>query len=922
MSTRRFMVWITPGLTRMFSPKRWSVVKVFSVILTIFITWATILVLSGSETIHRFRIRLIPNTDILPAPLNHKDLMSSKNLAASLPTDDELVQHLRNQNGALDPYISDKLGINRISGGSPYLEVPDMMAEVPSDLPTPYKKVLILVEDTSAPLVLTLGQFFGQQRIDYKTLANKAELPRLTSVEDNSPKYSLFVFDDFVSYLSMPESKKRVLDEYCSYYRVGILAMSQSARSGEIELFSDLKLKIQHRMKLQHYKLEPSSPIWRVGKPEAVYQDQLPSQDWSVFTASHPTYRPLAYSTVAADWDGTKTDVNVTKFGCVVAIHDIGMMDKIQKIIIGYDINFWLNSIVGMDAITFLSNGNLGLTLDRYVQVDVDDMFVGKTGIRTHIKDADAMAASQEKIRKIVPGFRWVLGFSGGSFQTGNPEEAKGDQRMIEIADKFIWFDHMYKHEQPHLLNATHLRQSMASNMEFAQEKKIPVMRDYMVTPHHSGIYPVVDTLYDAWVEERGVTCTSTEEYPRYVPHWERRGFIYKGVMVIPRQTCRLFTHINTFEEYQGGKEELDISIKGGYLFKVFLYTPVMIFMTHMSNYANDQLAQYSFEHVTEFVAQYTNLRMQTLPPVEIAKKYFQLYPDEVLPIWTNPCDYNKHMETWPKEKSCDHFPSFVIVGPQKTGTTALHTFLEAHPALKSSKKDPQYFEEVQFFNNKNYAIGIDWYMKHFDDAEKGVMQFEKSANYFDNEFTPQRMFALLPNAKIVVILAEPARRAYSWYQHLRSHEDPTVMNYTFYEVVSSTENSPRHLRDTRNRCLKPGEYATHLSRWLKFYPRNQIFLVDGDQLNKDPIMTMNKLQKFIAVTPYIDYYKMLRFDKEKGFYCLVEQGCLSPSKGRKYNPMDAESSRLLKNHYAPHNAQLRTLLTDLGRPHPRWLMT
>ena len=60
-----------------------------------------------------------------------------------------------------------------------------------------------------------------------------------------------------------------------------------------------------------------------------------------------------------------------------------------------------------------------------------------------------------------------------------------------------------------------------------------------------------------------------------------------------------------------------------------------MIFMTHMSNYANDQLAQYSFEHVTEFVAQYTNLRMQTPPPVAIAKKYFSMYPDEVLPIWT-----------------------------------------------------------------------------------------------------------------------------------------------------------------------------------------------------------------------------------------------------------------------------------------------
>ena len=48
------------------------------------------------------------------------------------------------------------------------------------------------------------------------------------------------------------------------------------------------------------------------------------------------------------------------------------------------------------------------------------------------------MAASQEKIRKIVPGFKWVLGFSGGSFQAGNPEEAKGDQRMLGESFKLI----------------------------------------------------------------------------------------------------------------------------------------------------------------------------------------------------------------------------------------------------------------------------------------------------------------------------------------------------------------------------------------------------------------------------------------------------------------------------------------------------
>lgn len=42
---------------------------------------------------------------------------------------------------------------------------------------------------------------------------------------------------------------------------------------------------------------------------------------------------------------------------------------------------------------------------------------------------------------------------------------------------------------------------------------------------------------------------------------------------------------------------------------------------------------------------------------------------------------------------------------------------------------------------------------------------FEKSANYFDSEVAAQRAAALLPKAKIITILINPADRAYSWYQ-------------------------------------------------------------------------------------------------------------------------------------------------------------
>ena len=42
---------------------------------------------------------------------------------------------------------------------------------------------------------------------------------------------------------------------------------------------------------------------------------------------------------------------------------------------------------------------------------------------------------------------------------------------------------------------------------------------------------------------------------------------------------------------------------------------------------------------------------------------------------------------------------------------------------------------------------------------------FEKSATYFNHPLTPERVHALIPQAKVIILLADPIKRAYSWYQ-------------------------------------------------------------------------------------------------------------------------------------------------------------
>lgn len=62
--------------------------------------------------------------------------------------------------------------------------------------------------------------------------------------------------------------------------------------------------------------------------------------------------------------------------------------------------------------------------------------------------------------------------------------------------------------------------------------------------------------------------------------------------------------------------------------------------------------------------------------------------------------------------------------------------------------------------------------------------------------------------------------------QHQRAHEDHAALRFTFYDVISAKKGAPAELRSLQSRCLVPGLYATHLERWLTYYPANQVCIV------------------------------------------------------------------------------------------------
>lgn len=101
---------------------------------------------------------------------------------------------------------------------------------------------------------------------------------------------------------------------------------------------------------------------------------------------------------------------------------------------------------------------------------------------------------------------------------------------------------------------------------------------------------------------------------------------------------------------------------------------------------------------------------------------------------------------------------------------------------------------------------------------------------------------------------------------------------------------------DPAYKALQRSLYHQHLARWLQVFPREQVHVVDGDALIRDPFPELRKAERFLDLPPRIspdNFY----FNSTKGFYCLLSAGrdkCLDESKGRPHAPLGARAFQKL----------------------------
>jgi hypothetical protein len=231
--------------------------------------------------------------------------------------------------------------------------------------------------------------------------------------------------------------------------------------------------------------------------------------------------------------------------------------------------------------------------------------------------------------------------------------------------------------------------------------------------------------------------------------------------------------------------------------------------------------------------------------------------------------------------------PDFLILGAQKAGTTALYAYLRWHPQVTGPS-----FKEVSFFD-RHYARGERWYRAHMPVRRNGVVG-EASPSYLFHPLAPERVARMLPDARLIVLLRNPADRAFSHYQHEvalgreqltfdealaregeRMHgelnrmlADPTYFSYAWWNYTYAAR----------------GRYAEQLERWFAVFPREQVLVLLTDELAADTAGTYRRTLEFLGVDPRgLDSYPRI-FEREyeemgSGVRARLEEGFAEPNR-------------------------------------------
>ena len=260
--------------------------------------------------------------------------------------------------------------------------------------------VLIVVRQPSSLFRTHVCDVLEANRISYQNYFVGDKLPLSSVIDVNVGKFSTVIFESLDFYVSLESPSKKLLEEYCRKFSVGLVIFTQTESQVQDEFPHQVEghgFKIQRGVKgLRNAELNEDSSLLRVTRAGGVITGNLPGNEWCVFftdalNKSFETVELATKDTLLATFQedknnkGLKRTLVSQKYTTI--LHDLGKVDGIQRVYFGSGLHFWLHKLIFVDALALMSRGKLSRPLDRWILVDIDDIFVGKSGSRMTLLD-------------------------------------------------------------------------------------------------------------------------------------------------------------------------------------------------------------------------------------------------------------------------------------------------------------------------------------------------------------------------------------------------------------------------------------------------------------------------------------------------------------------------------------------------------
>lgn len=219
-------------------------------------------------------------------------------------------------------------------------------------------------------------------------------------------------------------------------------------------------------------------------------------------------------------------------------------------------------------------------------------------------------------------------------------------------------------------------------------------------------------------------------------------------------------------------------------------------------------------------------------------------------------------------------FPNFFLIGASRSGTTSTYNYLKAHPEIfMSPVKEPRYFAyrdkkmdhkglTDKYHINRSSVPDSNNYQKLFSGADENQHKAvgEASPVYLYSEVAAKEIHKDIPDAKLIAILRDPVQRAYSDYLNMlrlgRDFCEP------FEKAVELEDKRIKNNWGPFYHYVSKGFYYNQLSRYLKFFDKDQIAVFTHKEFVENTGTVMKKIYAFLEVNPDFEFKNFKTYNR------------------------------------------------------------